>query len=95
LDHLGIENFTTNSHEETSKELLLTALLKQAFHSSLKGVAKEAASIGYKLEEPLCHTLFQQVQDLKAAFRAPLFENRGEPWVKGSIDFLTVKKMMA
>ncbi len=85
-----MENFTANRDNETSKELLLTALFKQTFHPSLKGGAKEAASIGHKLEEPLCRKLFQQVPNLKAAFRAPLVERRGEPWVKASADFLAI-----
>ncbi len=90
LDYLGMENTTANHDNETSKELLLTALFKQTFYPSLKGGAKEAASIGHTLEEPLCCKLFQQVPELKAAFRAPLVEKRGESWVKGSEDFLTI-----
>ncbi len=52
LDHLGMENFIANRDNETSKELLLTTLFKQTFHLSLTGGAKEAASIGHKLENP-------------------------------------------
>lgn len=66
------------------------AILKQAFYPSLKGEAKEAASIGHKLEEPLCHKLFDEVPALKAEFLAPLLEKRGQPWVKGSVDFVTI-----
>lgn len=90
LDHLGIENSGTNPSDDASKQILLTALLKQTFYPALKGPAKEAASIGHKLEEPLCHKLFQQVPNLKAAFQAPLVEKRGERWVKASADFLTI-----
>ena len=75
LDHLGIENSSANPNEEANKQILLTAMLKQTFHPALKGPAKEAASIGHKLEEPLCRKLFQQVPNLK---------------VKASADFLTI-----
>jgi hypothetical protein len=90
LDHLGMEIFTANREKKTSKKILLTAIFKQTFHPSLKGGAKEAASIGHKLEESLCCRLFQQVPNLKAAFRALLVERRGEPWVKGSAGILTI-----
>jgi len=61
LDHLGMETTGTNQDEVTSKNLLLTAILKQSFYPSLKGDAKEAASIGHKNEEPICHQLFREV----------------------------------
>jgi hypothetical protein len=90
LDDLGKESSGASLNEETGKKILLTALFKQTFHPSLKGSAKEAASIGHQLEESLCWKLFQKVSNLKAAFRAPLVEKRNEPWVKVSADFLTI-----
>lgn len=34
--------------------------------------------------------MFQEVPALKAAFRAPLVEMKGSPWVKDSADFITI-----
>ncbi len=77
LEQLRLENFLGSNDDVTSKKLLLTTLLKQRFFQSLKGKAKEAGSIGHKLEEPLCRQLFQEVPSLKAAFHAPLVEKIG------------------
>ncbi len=90
LDHLGMENVSTNRDEETSKNLLLMAILQQAFYPSLKGEAKEAANIRHKLEEPLCCKMLNKAPESKAVCRAPLVEKRGQPWVKGSVDFITI-----
>ncbi len=90
LDQLGLKNFLGNNDDVTNKKLLLTALLKQRFFPSLKGEAKETASIGHKLEEPLCRQLFQEVPSVKAAFHASLVEKIGQPWVKGSANFLMI-----
>ena len=54
LDKLGLEILESNRDAQLSKEMLLTALLRRSFYPSLKGDAKEAASIGHKMEEPIC-----------------------------------------
>ena len=36
------------------------------------------------------NSMFEQVPNLKAAFRAPLVGRRGERWIKASADFLTI-----
>ncbi len=74
LEKLGMENFSGSNDEQACKEVLLTTIFKQSFYPSLKGAAKEAASIGHKLEVPLCRALFNEVPSLKAAFQVGLIE---------------------
>jgi hypothetical protein len=90
LDHLGMENSGTNNDEKLCKDLLLTALFKQSFFPSLKGDAKDVASIGHRNEIPIIEKLSEEISELKAAFRAPLVEKIGQPWVKDSADFVTI-----
>jgi len=90
LDHLGMENSGTNNDEKLCKDLLLTALFKQSFFPSLKGDAKDVASIGHRNEIPIIEKLFEEISELKTAFRAPLVEKIGQPWVKDSADFVTI-----
>lgn len=90
LEHLGLDSSGGNNDDETSKTLLLTALLKQSFYPSLKGEAKEAASIGHKMEVPFCRNLERNDPNFKAAFQVGLVEKINEPWVKCSADFITI-----
>lgn len=63
LDHLGMENSgTMNNDDLTSKKLLLIAILKQSFYPSLKGEAKEAASIGHKMKYLFASNCFKRSQ---------------------------------
>ncbi len=89
MHQLGLENYSSNRDDHIRKELLLTTLLKMSFYPSLKGDAKEAASIGHKMKEPICKKLFQEVPSLQAASRVGLIEKVSEPWIKDSADFLT------
>jgi len=90
LEKLGTENPSGSDDEQRCNEVLLTTVLKQSFYPVLKGAAKEAASIGHKLEVPLCRALFNEVPSLKAAFQVGLVEKKDEPWVKCSADFITI-----
>jgi hypothetical protein len=90
LDHLLMENSGTNNDEKLCKDFLLTALFKQSFFPSLKGDAKDAANIGYRNEIPIIEKLSEEISELKAAFRAPLVEKIGQPWVKDSAGFVTI-----
>jgi len=76
--------------ESTSFLKWTAALFKQSFYPSLKGEAKEAASIGHKLEVPFCRKLDKEDPDFKAAFQVGLVEKIDQPWVKCSADFVSI-----
>ncbi len=87
---LRLEITESNRDAQLSKEMLLTTLLRKSLFPSVKGDAKEAASIGRKMEEPICKELFQEVPSILAAFWVGLVEKVGALWKKDSADFLTL-----
>ncbi len=92
LDKFGSKVLQSNRDAQLSKEVLLTALLRQTFYPALKEDAKEAASIWHKMEDPICNELFQALPSLLAAFRVGLVEKVDEPCVKDNADFLTLSE---